>query len=307
MPSSLWPSSSITKRSAAGTCGTFIVSTDRITALSGSTLECSTSARMPSGVVALPGLRNTAVPGERYTGSPLSQLLDEVAQRALLLGAVGGDDLAAALPRGQQREHDQRDREREPAAVHDLGDVRGEEREVDEQQRGRAGDDPRPRLAPERADHEEEQDRVDRQRAGDRDAVGVREVRRGLEADDQRDDGDEDAPVDRGHVDLALVVRSVVDAQARQEAELDGLAGHRERARDDGLRGDDRGDGRQQHHRQPAPLGDQQEERVGDRVGVVEDQRALAQVVERRSRRPSAGSRAGSCRRRRRRRRALRG
>ena len=52
-----------------------------------------------------------------------------------------GDDLATPLPCGEGDEDDQRDPEREPAAVDDLGQVRREEGEVDEEEGRRAGDD----------------------------------------------------------------------------------------------------------------------------------------------------------------------
>ena len=65
-----------------------------------------------------------------------------------------------------------------------------------------------------------------------------------------------------------------------QVAELHRLLRDRERARDHGLRGDHRRHGREDHHRDVGPVGEEQEERVGDRGRVVEDQRALAEVVE---------------------------
>ena len=162
----------------------------------------------------------------------------------------------------------------------DLGQVRAEEGEVDDEERGRAGHHEPQRLVPERADDDEEQDRVDRERAGDGDAVGGGEAGRGLEAEDERDHGDEEHRVDGGHVDLALGVGGVADPQPGQEAQRHGLAGDRERAGDHGLRRDHGGDGREHDHGQQRPRRHQQEERVGDGLGVGEDQRALAEVVE---------------------------
>ena len=130
--------------------------------------------------------------------------LDEVFEEPVGLRALRGDQRLAALPRREEGEHHQREREREPAAVDDLGQVRAEEGEVDD-----AGTRPRPtpqpqRLVPEGPDDDEEQDRVDRERAGDGDAVGGGEAGRGPEAEDEPDHGDEEHPVDGGHVDLAL-------------------------------------------------------------------------------------------------------
>ena len=67
------------------------------------------------------------------------QLVDEGAERALLLLALPGDELAALLPGREHGEEDQGDRDRQPGAVRELGQVRGEEQEVDRQQEGRPG------------------------------------------------------------------------------------------------------------------------------------------------------------------------
>ena len=162
-------------------------------------------------------------------------LLDEVFEEPVGLRALRGDQRLSALPGREEGEHHQREREREPAAVDDLGQVRAEEGEVDDQERGRAGHHEPQRLVPEGADDDEEQDRVDRERAGDGDAVGGGEAGRGLEAEDEPDHGDEEHRVDGGHVDLALGVGGVADPQLGQEAQRHGLPGDRERAGDHGL------------------------------------------------------------------------
>ena len=69
--------------------------------------------------------------------------------------------------------------------------------------------------------------------------------------------------------------------QARQVAELDDLFGHAEGARDQGLRGDDRSHGGQQHHGQQGPVWRHHVEGVLDRLGVAQQQRALTEVVQR--------------------------
>ena len=79
---------------------------------------CSTLARIASGVVLLPRLRNTAVPGTRCSGGlPVVQLVDERAQRALVALAPLGDERPAALPGGEHREHRDADQERQPGPV----------------------------------------------------------------------------------------------------------------------------------------------------------------------------------------------
>lgn len=71
------------------------------------------------------------------------------------------------------------------------------------------------------------------------------------------------------------------DPQARQVAELQGLAGDRERAGDDRLRGDHGRDAREEDHRHAQPVGNEHIDRVGRDGRVLEDVRALAEVVER--------------------------
>ncbi len=213
------------------------------------------------------------------------QFVDERLQRALGVGPLLLDLPRPPPPGAEHGEGDEADREREPAAVRGLGQVRAEEGEVDGEEDGRADPDQPPRFFPERLGDDEEEQGVGGDRAGDRDAVGRAERGRGAEADHQRDDRDQQEPVDRRQVDLAdLFVGGVADLQPRQEAELDRLLGHREGARDHRLRGDHRRHRRQHHHRHPAPVRDQQEEGVGDRARVADDQRALAQVVERQRR-----------------------
>jgi hypothetical protein len=59
------------------------------------------------------------------------QGVDEVWQRAFPFDAPGGDQFASALPGHHDREHDDRDEQRQPATVGDLGQVRGEEGQLD--------------------------------------------------------------------------------------------------------------------------------------------------------------------------------
>ncbi len=54
--------------------------------------------------------------------------------------ALAGDEFAALLPGGQDREHRDGDEQRKPGPVGELGQVGGEEQQVDGEERGRAGD-----------------------------------------------------------------------------------------------------------------------------------------------------------------------
>ena len=82
--------------------------------------------------------------------------------------------------------------------------------------------------------------------------------------------------------------RGVADFQARQQAELDRLAGQRIGAGDHRLARDHGRDRRQHHHRNARPVGVEQKERTGDRLRVGEDERALTQIVERQRRQNEA-------------------
>ena len=106
---------------------------------------------------------------------------------------------------------------------------------------------------PEIARDEIEQHRGDRHRAGDRDAVGVGQVVRRPESEHERDAGEHEQPVHLGDVDLPLrLAGGVDDGHARQVAELNGLPGQRERARDQRLRRHHRRERREHHHRDRA-------------------------------------------------------
>ncbi len=139
--------------------------------------------------------------------------------------------------------------------------------------------------------HQEVQERRDAHRARHRDAVGGGQVRARLERDDERDARDHDTPVDLGDVDLALgLVRGVDHRDARRVAELHRLVRERERARDQRLARDDRGQGREDQHRdEERRAADQVVERVRDVVAALEEQRALAEVVEEQAREHDRG------------------
>ncbi|MPN46459.1 hypothetical protein SDC9_194045 [bioreactor metagenome] len=68
--------------------------------------------------------------------------------------------------------------------------------------------------------------------------------------------------------------------QVGQQAQPHRLMGHRIRARNHRLRGDDRGHGGQHHQRDARPRGRQIEEGVVDAVRVAQDHRTLAEVID---------------------------
>ncbi len=190
--------------------------------------------------------------------------------------------LAARPPVDHDDEEEDADDDRDVAAVEELREVRQEERDVEreeeDEQRDRAPGRPVPRLP----GHLVEDEGRDRHRAADRDAVRRREPRRLLEADDEADARDHQPPVEERDVDLPLgLARRVVDGHAREVAELDRLVREREDAADERLRGDRGGHrGERDEEIRRRALGDHREERVRERGGVAEDERALPQVRE---------------------------
>ena len=86
-------------------------------------------------------------------------------------------------------------------------------------------------------------------------------------------------------IDLARRgLRGEQHRHARQVAQLDGLAGDRERTRNDRLRSDDRGGRCQQHEGQLQPLRSQEEERIADGVRRLKHEAALTEVIQQQAR-----------------------
>ncbi len=81
---------------------------------------------------------NTAVPGD---AGDVGGLVEHLGDRALAALDALGDEIAATPPRRHLHQEHERDQQREPAAGRDLWHVRGEERDVDDQQRQRDEED----------------------------------------------------------------------------------------------------------------------------------------------------------------------
>ncbi len=214
-------------------------------------------------------VKNTAVPGTRCGG--LASSLRSSQSRSASFLRVCLDEQARAAHPGH---HDEADaggqQQRHPAALEHLEDVGGEEHLLEQQQRDQDQRRLPQRPLPVAPDDEEGEQRVDDHRRRDRDAVGGGEVRRRTEGEDDEQHADEQHPVDARQIDLTgHRFRRVDDAEARQQTELDRLARQREGAGDDGLAGDDGGDGRQDHHRDQRPLRIEQIERVLQRLRIA--------------------------------------
>ena len=71
----------------------------------------------------------------------------------------------------------------------------------------------------------------------------------------------------------------MADLEAGQQTELDRLPGQPIGAGDDRLAGDDGRRRREHDHRQQRPIGGEQEERIFERLGLLQHQCALAEVI----------------------------
>ena len=200
-------------------------------------------------------------------------------QRAFLLALRDGH--AALVPGPHRREDHRRQSERHPAALDEFHHVRRQQRAVDDHEGAEHQDRQWPAPFPRAQRQHEHQQRRHQHGAGDGDAVGGGEVGRRLEGQHQRDHAGELDPVDRRHIDLAVLAgRGVQDLDARAQAQQRRLLRHREGAGDRRLRGDHRRHGRQHHQRIERPARPEAEERIFQGRDVGQQQRALAVVVD---------------------------
>ena len=179
--------------------------------------------------------------------------LDQVLFRLAQLAARPLDQLDAAAPGQHQERDDAGEQQRKPAALEQLGRVRGEEDAVDDEEEAVDRDHDDRRIAPLDRDQRRQQ-RGDRHQQRHRDAIGAGERVRRAEAEHGAQRRRRQQPVDQRHIDLAdRVAGGVLDVHARQEAELDRLLGQRKHARDDRLRGDHGGERREARPAGSAP------------------------------------------------------
>jgi hypothetical protein len=123
--------------------------------------------------------------------------------------------------------------------VPDLRQVGGEKRRLDHEEERRRADDEPGRAAPETTDDDEEENGGREGGCGDRSPVGKRDPVRALEREDECEHRGHQQPVDRRHIDLAVIaLRGMGDLQPREVTELGRLVCQREGAGDHGLRRD---------------------------------------------------------------------
>ena len=106
---------------------------------------------------------------------------------------------------------------------------------------------------------------------------------------DQQQHADQQRRVDARQIDLpGIFRRGVHDGEPRQQAELDRLPHQRIGAGDDGLAGDHGGGGGEHDERQQQRFGNQAIERILDRLGMRQHQRALPEIVDQQRRQNEA-------------------
>ena len=187
----------------------------------------------------------------------------------------------AAAPDHEHTEHQQRQRQWHPGAFGELGHVADEVHQVDAHQRPEHAGNLPAMPAPLRHRQLHAEQRGDEHGSGDRGAIGGAQRGRAAECQHEKAHCDEHEPVHHRDVDLAVLVRrGLLDAQPRQQVELDALTRDRKGTGNGRLRGNDRGRGRQQHHQRQHGPGHQLVERQMPRGRIAQNERPLAEIIQ---------------------------
>ncbi|MET4792977.1 hypothetical protein ABIF64_005155 [Bradyrhizobium japonicum] len=134
---------------------------------------------------------------------------------------------------------------------------------------------------PQFPDHDETHDAVGDHGGGDRDAVGRSQIAGGVEQQHQQHHADQQQPVHTRQIDLAgMGLGGVAHLEARQETKLHRLIDQRIGAGDHSLARDHGRRGRKSNQRQHQTLGHHAIERMLDRAGIGQHQRALPEIVD---------------------------
>ncbi len=214
------------------------------------------------------------------------QDLDQLLEGHAVAAGLFRQDLHAPRPGPHQRHHGRAEGQRQPGAVGNLEQVRGDEGDVHQAQRDQQRRSLKVVPLPHPLGDHIGQQGVDEHRAGHSDAIGRGQAVRVLEHHQQHQHADHQQAVHRRHEDLArLGLGGALDVQARQQAQLHALLGHGEGAGDHRLAGDHGGGRGQDQDRPVGEVWDHAPERVQPRADVVDgagvqDVSALAQVVE---------------------------
>lgn len=181
---------------------------------------------------------------------------------------------ALAFPRRHHDEHDQAQRQRQPAAGDNLVEVGGEQRHVDTQEAHQ--NQPYEQLIPVPVPvcHRGGEDRRQHHRSRHGNTVRRGQVAGVFEADDNNHDRKIEQPVNERYVDLAgFHFRRMDNAHRREIAQTHSLTGQGEDAGNHRLRRNHRRQRGEDQHRDQRPVGGQQEERVFNRFRVFKQQR----------------------------------
>ena len=188
---------------------------------------------------------------------------------------------AAIVPGQHEREHGSANQQGEPAPIQQLQHVGCPERQIHHKEEAGRTNAQCQRQLPGVTNHKEGEHGGDQHVSAHRNAVGGSQVAGRLEHDHRQNDGDKQAPVHKGHVNLSGIgLAGVKHLQTWQIAQLNHLLGDTEGSRDEGLRGDHRGHGGQAHQGQQSPVGGHQVKRVFNGFRVGQQQSALAEIVQ---------------------------
>ena len=170
------------------------------------------------------GRRSSRMRVDRQSGHAgrlrLMDPVEEVVQRTLVVLPLFGDVGGTASPGRHDGDDDGREDQRNPAAGRDLQQVGGEDRQLDATDDDTEEDESPHGPVPRPVGQHQEQARRQQEGAGDGQAIGGGQLRRGLEDEDERQHADEEDPVDLRDVDLAaLGLRGVTHAQTWQQSQ----------------------------------------------------------------------------------------
>ena len=190
----------------------------------------------------------------------------------------------ASGPDRHHRKNQHGNDRREPAAVEELHDIGTEIGKIERDEDDRQAHQQCLVPAPSRQ-HEQGQEGGDDHVHGNGQAVGRCQIAGRTEQQNQSDRGEQQHPVDERNINLAeFLTVGLHHRHAGQLPQLHCLAGKRENAGNNCLRGDNSGDGRENDQRNERPFRREVEEWLCNFLIVGEHQGALAEIVEQQSR-----------------------
>ena len=191
------------------------------------------------------------------------------------------EDAPTIFPGHHQRENGPTNQQREPAAVQKFQQVRAPKRQIHhEEKAGRCKAKPQ-RVFPGVTNHIEGENGGDQHVSCHRNAVRGCQIARCPEHHHRQHNRNKQPPVHKRNVDLPGVAHAgVQNVQARQVAQLNHLLGDAEGPGNQGLRGNHCCHGGQDDQRYQGPIWRHHVKRIFNRSRILQQQRALAEVIQ---------------------------